>query len=259
MTAAPPKRATSSATLAFGPLSIPVQLFAGTERARVERSEYTKDGEPVGRAPVIKGSDPPELVDYADVIRCVETEHGLVELTDEEIAEVYDLPEKQADIEAFLPLHVMGAGRYMPEQLMQVRPAKGKKRGTFDPAAAKAFALLLKALRQEQAFALVRLNLRGSPAYGALLPTGRMYRLMFDEQVREDLPMPEIDVSAEEVDMVRKLMDVRPHPPELTNEARERLLAYVDEKAREGNTIDRKEDDGDDVDEVMKALREATE
>lgn len=264
MPAAPPKRATASATLSFGPLNIPVQLFSSVEDRTnrfVKRSEYTRDGRPVGRAYMVKDTDPPEIVNQAEVIRCVEAEEGLVELTDDEIKACLDLPEKQADILTFLPLHVMGSGRYMPETLMQVRPAKGKQRGSFDPASAKAFTLLMKAMRQEQVFALIQLNLRGQPSFGALLPTGRLYRLLFDDEVREDLPLPDIDVSMDDVDRVRQIMEVSAEPPELTNEHRDLILTYVDNKAKEGGTIDQQEpaSNDEDVDDLLASLREATQ
>jgi len=259
MRAEAPKRASSSATLTLGPLTIPVSFYTGTEDRNsrfVKRSEYTRDGEPVGRVPCIRGSEPPEVLSNEDVVRCVETEHGLVELTDDEVKEVMNLPEKQASVKTFLPLHTMGAGRYMPEQLIQVRPAKGKQRGTYDPAAAKAFTTLMKAMRQEQVFALVELNLRGQPAYGALLPTGRMYRLLFDDEVREDLPMPDADVSMEDVDMIRQIMDISPEPPELANEYRHLLLTYVEKKAKEGKTVDKQEEPEQSVDDLLADLRD---
>ena len=259
MAAPAPTRSSGSAMLSFGPLTIPVQLFTSVEDTStrfVKRSEYTRKGEPVGRAPIIKGTEPPELVDKEQVVRCVETEHGLVELTDEEVKTVLGVPEKQAEITTFLPLHVMGAGRYMPETLMQVRPAKGKQRGTFDPAAAKAFTTLLKAMRQEQVFALVKLNLRGHPAYGALLPTGRLYRLLFDDEVREDVTFPDVAVSVDDVNMIRKMMDVSAKPPELTNEYRSRLLAYVEKKAQDGHLLQEEPapDEGE-VDDLLAQLR----
>lgn len=263
MPAAAPTRSSGNAMLSFGPLTIPIQLFTSVEDTStrfIKRSEYTRKGEPVGRAPIIKGTEPPEIVDREQVARCVETEHGLVELTDDEVKGVLDLPEKQAEITTFLPLHVMGAGRYMPETLMQVRPAKGKQRGTFDPAAAKAFSTLLKAMRQEQVFALVKLNLRGHPAYGALLPTGRLYRLLFDDEVREDVNFPDIEVSADDVNMIRKMMNVSAKPPELTNDYRPLLLAYVEQKAKDGHLLqERPEPDEEKVDDLLAQLREDME
>lgn len=259
MPAEAPKRSSGSATLSYGPLTIPIQLFSGVEDIHsrfVKRSEYTRDGEPVGRAPIIQGSEPPQLVE-GDVLRCVETEHGLVELTNEEIDSVLNLPEKQAEIVTFIPLHVMGAGYYMPETLMQVRPAKGKQRGTYDPAAAKAFTTLMKAMRQEQVFALTKLNLRGRPAYGALLPTGRLYRLLFDDEVREDLPLPDFEVSASDVALVREIIEVSSKPPTLSNEHRHLILGYVEKKGKEGQTIDQEPVPVEASDDLLAELRAA--
>lgn len=261
MPAPAPSRATNSATLSYGGLlTIPVQLFTSmedTSKRFIKRSEYLRDGQPVGKTPYIKGTEPPEIVDKDDVVRCVETDSGLVELTDAEIKECFGLPEKQAEITTFLPLHVMGSGHYMPESLMQVRPAKGKQKGTFDPAAATAFTTLMKAMRQEQVFALVRLNLGGRPAFGALLPTGRLYRLLFDDEVREDLPMPDFDVSMDDVERIRQIMDVSPKPPALTNEYRQLLVTYVDKKAKEGRTIDKQEVPTENVEDLLGSLRDA--
>lgn len=265
MPADAPRRATSSATLTHGvALNIPVQFFAGAEQRSdrfVKRSEYTRDGRSVGRAPIVRETEPPELADSAEIVRCVETEYGLVELTDDEIKEAMALPEEEAEIITFLPLHVMGSGRYMPESLMQVRPAKGKKRGTYNPAAAKAFTALMKAMRQSQLFALVQLNLRGLPAYGALLPTGRLYRLLFDDEVRADLPLPDVQVTIEDVEHARQAMQVSATPPELTNRHRELLLTYVDKKAKEGGTLNRATtpEPEPDEDALLAKVRDAVE
>lgn len=256
----PPKRATASVTLTFGTSLIPVQLFSGqesTDNRWVKRSEYTRDGRSCGRARVVKDTDPPEIV--TDFVKCVETDEGLVELTDDEIAEALDLPEEEAEILTFLPLHVMGSGRYLPEAILQVRPAKGKQKGSFDPAAAKAFATLMKAMRQKQVFALVQLVLQRRPTYGALLPNGRMYKLMFDDEVRDDRPMPDVNVSMEKVDQVIEAMNISNEPPELTNDHRDLITAYVEKKAKEGQTIDNEETatppDEEEVEDLLANLR----
>lgn len=229
MTAPAPSRATNSATLGFGPMAIPIKIYSGTEDVKFSRSRYWRDGEgnlaKVGNVNVVKDSEPLQTVAFNELVNCVTTEHGLVEVSDQEVKDVLQAANKVADITAFLPLHVLGSGGYIPEGVLQMRPDKGGE---------KPFILLMKALRRLQVFALVELTLRDKTRYVALLPTGRAYTLLFDDEVREDRPLPEANFKDEELEFTIEFVKIKTtdQPPVLENLAVTRLMDYATEKAK---------------------------
>lgn len=236
MSAPAPSRSSGSITLSCALLSIPLSVYTGTEDDGIVRSEYVKDGDEylkVGRLSVVK--DTTTAVSYDDIVKMYETELGLVPLSDAEIADAVGLSNGRAEIVAFHPLALLNAGAYMPAGVMQVRPARrgsGRSR-TPDEGAEKAFALLLRAMRIEGTFALVRLCLRGKESYAALTANGRLLTLRFDSEVREDLPLAQPDLTDEEITMGRMLVAsmLTSDRTELVNVSAERVRAYAKTKA----------------------------
>ena len=230
-----PTRATASLTLGWGLVSIPVSLYAATEgaKAAVERHEYTADGHPVGRQPYDKVTGEPVTADV--VVKMASASTGaLVELTDDELATLTAGPRGSADIEAFVPLLALADGTYVVEGYNQVRPARQKagSRKMENPAAAKAFALLLEAMAANGVAALVKVTLRGPARYAAVLPDGRLALLAWSRQVRPALPLPDVELSEAELQMGRQLVEaVGISTPVLVDEAGEALARYVDDKA----------------------------
>lgn len=236
-----PKRATASMTLSWGMVAIPVQLFSGTEDNAFRRSEYVKkvDGdtvtyEKVGRKPINKETG--EDVDHADVIKAVEVEDGIVEISDEEVEAALGAQNGTAQIVCFIKQQVLFSGNYVLGDLRQLRPAKRKsgKQSVYDPAATQSFALLVAAMRKTASFAIVKVVTRGKPHFAALLPNGDLYTLLFDEEVRERLPMPEIEIEREAVKMGVELieMGMRDDPPTLHDEATTRVIEFAEAKAK---------------------------
>jgi non-homologous end joining protein Ku len=242
MPAPSPKRASASMTLSWGMVAIPVQLFAGTETRGFTRSEYVKtvngDGEvsynKVGRVSVIK--DTGEPVDTEQVIKAVEVADGIVEITDEEVEAAMGAENGTAQVICFLKQSVLFGGGYVLGDLKQLRPAKRKsgKQSIYDPAATQSFALLVAAMRKTASFCVVKVVSRGRPTFYALLPNGDFYSLLFDEEVRERLPMPEVQIEREAVEMGVELitMGMRDTAPALHDEATARIVEYAEAKAR---------------------------
>lgn len=237
-----PKRASASMTLSWGMVAIPVQLFSGTEDSGFSRSEYVKEVDAngdatyhkVGRKPIIKetGAD----VDPELVVKAVEVEDGVVEVTDEEVEQAIGATNGSAQLICFIKQQVLFSGNYVLGDLKQLRPAKRKsgKQSVYDPAATEAFALLVAAMRKTASFAIVKIVTRGKPQFGALLPNGDLYTLLFDEQVRERLPMPEVEIQREAVQMGVELvtMGLRDDPPTLRDDATKRIIEFAEAKAR---------------------------
>ena len=261
-----PKRATASMTLSWGMVAIPVQLFSGTESTGFTRSEYVKsyDGdtvvyEKVGRKPINKETG--EDVNYEDVVKAVEVEDGIVEVSDEEVEAAMGAANGTAQVVCFIKQQVLFSGNYVLGDLRQLRPAKRKsgKQTVYDPAATQSFALLVAAMRRTASFAILKVVTRGKPQFAALLPNGDLYTLLFDEEVRERLPMPEVDIEREAVQMGVELieMGMRDDPPTLHDEATKRIIEFAEAKAKgEATPVTTKTDDAPTVD-LMSQLQAA--
>src|SRR5215471_9171715 len=117
-----PNRASTSFTLSWGLLNIPVSAFAGTEEVRVARKEFTTNGDPVGRAVTNKTTG--DVIDRADVIKKAEASNGVwVELDDAEIAAA-TMERGSAVIESFVL--AKNTPQYLTEGLYQVRAKRVK-------------------------------------------------------------------------------------------------------------------------------------
>lgn len=247
MPAQAPARAKISKTLVHGLVSIEASFYAGAEDSAFQREEYAPDGRKVGRTFTIATDETAlkdventvkvaldaalkddritqaqydratggrfsfvEKIDYGTIIKAVDTEAGLVAVTDAELAGLdlgfTDGETKNAKIVKFLPLSILGTGSYVPESIMQVRPKKEK--GRVNAGYEKAFALLMKGMRSRAVFALVEYVAYNKVKYGALMSTGRMWDLKYDDEVREDLPLPSFDdLDPDEIGMMCNLID----------------------------------------------------
>lgn len=227
-----PGKATTSFTLAFGLMNIPVSVYTGTERTAVTRKEYLfHDGAadssiPIGRVPIRK--DTGEVVESADVSRMAEATSGAwVVLTDDEIAQCTS-PRGLAEVEAFVPLKDLG--NYVVEKADQVRPKREK--GKPLPGAEKALATFLAALKARKCAALVQVALRGPARYALVTPDGWLLYILPTDGVRQPLPLPTTTVKSE-VDMALMLIDtVGLSTPVLHDDTATAVQAFVDDKAK---------------------------
>lgn len=243
-----PSRSSGSFSLGLGMLVIPCSLYSATESHGIKRSEYvsTDDGfHKVGRTQVDKETG--ELVDGSQIVKLFECEDGsLVELTDDEIEAATKAENGTATIEAFIPVEHIGT-TYITDSMYQVRPANRKvgSKSKPDANAVKAFSVLTSAMAERGVFALIQLTSRGKPKYAALLPDGRMFNLLFTDEVRDERPFPEAEPSEAELAMGLQLVDavLKTEPIELIDTATEKVLEYATAKAA-GNapiTVEHKE------------------
>ncbi len=226
-----PTRAHTSFTLSWGLMSIPVSVYTGTQATRVARSEFVQVDEqwiPVGRSPIRK--DTGEVIDTADVVRRAEASNGAwVELTDDEIADATSIVRGQGTIECFIP--VKNVGRYLAEGQAQIRPQMTK--GKANPAAEKAFALLLKAMKGRKVVALVRVALRGPARYGLLNSEGVLTLVYTADQIREHRSFNVASLSDPEIAMAEALIDaVGVDTPLLVDTNAPLVQQFVDGKAK---------------------------
>lgn len=229
-TAPAPSRATTSITIAWGLISLPVSVFTGTEETRVARKEFIKIGDalvPVGRAAIRK--DTGEVIDNADVVRMAQASSGeFVVLTDDEIASCTS-PRGQAEIVSFVPIKNVAAN-YLAENQAQVRPQTVK--GKSNPATDKAFTLLLQAMSKRKVVALIKVAMRGPARFALLDSTGTLTMIRTADQVREARPMPDSNIAKAELDMALMLIDsVGVDTPVLTDDTAPVVAKFVESKA----------------------------
>lgn len=227
-TAPAPVRSTTSFTLSFGLLNIPLSVYTGTESTRVSRKEFF-NGDPtieVGRSPIRK--DTGEVIHQTDVVRMAQADSGAwVTLTDEEIAACTS-PRGVAEVVAFVP--VKEVGQYLTENVQQVRPKSEK--GKVNPAADRAFGLLTTAMAKRKVMALVKVAMRGPARYALLDAKGNLFLVYTADAVRETVALNEHKFDAKEVDLAMSLIDaVGVSAPLLTDDTAPMVQSFVNDKA----------------------------
>lgn len=244
--AAAPKRSTKTLHLSFGPIPITCSIFTGSEGVGVKRSEFVlRDGEyhPVGRKPYDKVTN--EDVDQSDIHRLISTENGLVEVSDEEVETFVDFAAETAEVVQFLPLNLLANGHYVTSSVYQLRPQlikRGREKVPNAPVE-RAFGLLLHAMRKTGTFALIKFSFRGAPRYGALISSGRLYTLMYDEEIREDLPLPDFEPTEKELSLVTQIVQAQTskEPIDVNDTFSAKIHEYALEKAKTGESVAPKE------------------
>lgn len=245
--APPPVRATASFTLQWGLVPVKIRLFTAFEDTNpVKRSLYTKTGNKVGQPKVDTVTGKP--VTGEDIQSMVEIDGKLVELTDEEMAEVtsdFDIDRQAVNI-TFVPLDTIGT-RYQVEKTYQARSGMTQtpKRAVADPQADKAFALLLQSMAKKKVACLFRASLKGPARWAALTPDGKVNFLYYFGEVRQDKEWPDVTISKVEAAQGLELIDlVGVTTPDLIDERGAALVAFLEKKLKSGKGIDRKDDTG---------------
>lgn len=226
-------------TVGFGIVQIPLTIYAGTDAgAKVKRNMFTTDGNPIGNMRYDKATGEPY---EGEVVKKVTIDATtVVDLTDEEVAAVTGgIVADTGTIETFVPLSALGS-TYIVTAVNQVRPQLLQKAGRKfpNPGAERSFVLLCEAMAEAGVAGLVKVAMRGPARYFALTPDGRLLALAFAEEVRADLPMPDVELTDDERAMAQQLIAaVGTDTPVLADEAGVKLMAYVEAKAAGGDTI----------------------
>lgn len=236
-----PSRSTATFTVMFGMVPVPIRLFTPTqENETTKRKLYTQDDNPISRPNT--DSVTGQVVPQDQCKKMVDVNGELVELSDDEIASITS---GQAVDKGFVPIITLIPAetlndRYKVSKWYQARPQMrqvGKKRQA-DPVANQAYSLFIQALQAENVAALVRVGIRSSARYGAIAPDGNFYFLHFDEEVRGEVDFPEGEVSDNELEMARKMLDqIGVGTPNLVDEAAAEIEKYVLAKAAGTATI----------------------
>ncbi|NUS02025.1 MAG: hypothetical protein HOV97_05615 [Nonomuraea sp.] len=275
--AAPSNRAYEHCTLSFGLITLPLSVYTGVVSDHgIKRGMFTSapvmesvvddetgevvekqkivtitkdDGtteeqpvfedHPVGYGNIDKVTG--ELVPPGQaVIKKVATEYGHVYVEDHEIESLFSVPPKTITVKEFQPQHLFYQGNYVPRSLyhVQVTPTKIGSRKVPNETAERNLAVILAAMRAHNAMAVVEFTTRGVPKPGVLLPNGTLWLVYHTDELREQKPLPDIDVPREVADAAFKQY-LEPlwgeEPLDLTDERTNLIQNFADDKAREGD------------------------
>lgn len=259
MTKAPTSlRATDHVTLTFGLISVPVAIYGGEvsdhgiarKQFRVvpqtgpdgavltdDQGNPLTEDHPAGVMPYDKITGEP--IDRSEVVRKIATEYGFVFVEDSEIEQLFEISPKTLVVKAFQPQHLFYAGHYVPKALYYLVADKmvvGKKKVVNKPAQTN-LALVLKAMKEEGALALVELTSRGIPKPAVLLPNGTLWVVHHEDALREAPELPEIDLDPALVGLGRQLVrqQWKDDVQDLTDLRSALIQNFADEKAKAGD------------------------
>lgn len=248
-----------SATVSFGLVSVPVQLFAaGESKAAISFNMlHKKDGARLKQQYVC--SKDGEKVERTDTIKGFEFQKGqYVTFTTEELKALEERGTGAIEIKEFLPAEQVD--RIYLDRTYFLGPDKGGER---------AYKLLAEALEKTKRVAIGQYAARGKqylimvrPMKGGLA----MEQLRYADEIRTiaEVPIPKVEVKKPELDLAVKLIDQAAseefHPEKYKDNVRERMQEQIDRKV-EGKQITEEPEEAPKakVLDLMQALRQSLE
>jgi DNA end-binding protein Ku len=225
-------RAIWSGAISFGLVNVPVKLYSATSPKTVRFHQLSsKTGARIRQKRVDPATG--EEVPYEDIVKGYEiTPDHYVTITTEELDALDPKATKTIDIEEFVDLEEIDPIYY--DHSYYIAPATG---------GAKAYRLLLDAMRESGKVGIGRVVLRSKQQLCALRPTGEVLTLttmLFGDEVLPADRLDEIDSLAEadatdrELAMARQLIEslsAEFEPTKFHDEYRERVLELIERKA----------------------------
>lgn len=224
-------------TLVFGMVSIPVALHRAVAEKRVHfRELHDEDGGRIRRAAVCARDGQP--VERAHIVHGYEIERGrYVQILPAELAALDPPASRAIEIQSFVDPGEVDPTLY--DRTYYLAPGEG---------AARAYALLMEAMKARRLYAVARVVLRARRRLALVRPAGPPSRpasalaltlLDFADEVRptaelEGLPGPEVLLGDREIDLALRLVEVnteRFHAERYHDDHRERVLDLVRRKA----------------------------
>jgi len=225
-------RAIWTGAISFGLVNVPVKLYAATSPKAVRFHQLSsKTGGRIRQKRV--DSTTGDEVPFEEIVKGYEiTPDRYVVITPEELETLDPKATKTIDVEDFVDLVEIDPIYF--DHSYYVAPA---------PGGAKAYRLLLEAMREAGKVALCRIVLRSKQHLCALRPTGDVLTLstmLFGDEVLAPDRLDELDSVAEteaserELAMARQLIDSLSsdfEPSKYRDEYRDRVLALIERKA----------------------------
>jgi DNA end-binding protein Ku len=221
-----------SGAISFGLVNVPIKLYSAVSRKTVRFNQLNKD---TGNRIQQKRVDPDtgEEVTYDQIVKGYElTKDRYVVITPEELDALDPEKTRTIDIEDFVDLDEIDPVYY--DHPYYLVPDKG---------AAKAYGLLLGAMKESEKVAIARVVIRSKEQLVAIRPAGdilMMETMLFHDEVVpsddiEDLPdAQEIKASDRELKMAQQLIDSLSsefEPERYHDEYREKVLELIERKA----------------------------
>lgn len=254
--------------ISFGLVEIPVSVVSATTKNDLSfRQLDGRDHAPVGYKRVNKNTG--EEVPYDQIVKGYELDDAsYVILTKDEINDAYPNSTSTIDIFAFVDLDKIDL-RYFDTPYYLIPGGKKKH--------PKAYALLRETLREQNKTALAKVVLRTRQYLAAVHPEDDalvMQTLRFAHEVRDfsDLELPsrdldELGVSDQErmlAEMLVQNLAADFTPEEYRDDYRDKVLAYIEKKAKEGDVAAKELAEGaaepaGDVVDIMELLKKSVE
>ncbi len=221
-----------SGAISFGLVNVPIKLYSAVSRKTVRFNQLNKD---TGNRIQQKRVDPEtgDEVGYDQIVKGYElTKDRYVVVTPEELDALDPERTRTIDIEDFVDLDEIDPVYY--DHPYYLVPDKG---------AAKAYGLLLGAMKESGKVAIARVVIRSKEQLVAIRPAGEvlmMETMLFHDEVVpsddiEDLPdAQEIKASDRELKMAQQLIDSLSsefEPERYHDEYREKVLELIERKA----------------------------
>ena len=252
-----PARPISSATLSFGLVSVPIQLYSSSEaKASISFNWLHKEcGSRLKQQYVCKQDG--KVVENDDRVKGYEFAKGqFVTFSKDELKALEQERSESIEVTEFVPAGQVD--RVWLDKVYYLGPDKG---------GARAYRLLSKALEETELSALGRYSARGKqylvlirPKDGGLV----MEQLYYADEVRafDEVPQGEGEVKAEELKLatqfIKQLATERFEPKKYEDEVRKRTLAQIEQKV-EGKEITAvpEEEPKTQISDLMEALKKS--
>jgi DNA end-binding protein Ku len=250
-----PARAIGSATIAFGLISVPVDLYSSNEsKTRISFNMMHKECGSRLKQQYICPKDG-KVVTQADTVKGYEfSKDSYVLFTPEEIKSLEEKATNMIDIVEFVP--VSAVRREFIEKVYYVGAGKGGDR---------AYGLLTAALAESGLAALGQYAVRGQQHLALVRAEGNMLmleQLRYEDEVKpaSDVPVPSGAVKPQEVAMAKMLIDNMKTdefiPSKYRDTVRDRVLEAITRKVQgEDITQDVVEVKEEKVVDLMEALK----
>jgi len=248
-----------SATVSFGLVSVPVQLFAaGESKAAISFNLLHKtDGSRLKQQYICVKDG--EKVERSDMVKGYEFQKGqYVSFTNEELKALEERGTGAIEIKEFLPAEQVD--RIWLDRTYYLGPDKGGER---------AYTLLAEALAQTKRVAIGQYAARGKQYLIMVRPMdGRlvMEQLRYADEIRSiaEVPVPKADVKKPELDLAVKLIDQAAteqfEPKKYKDNVRDRMQEQIDRKVEGKQIIEEPEAaPKTKVLDLMQALRQSLE
>ena len=258
-------RALWKGAITFGLVNVPIKLYPATEDHDISLHQvHDADG---GRIRYQRRCEVcGKVVEYANIDKAYAEGKTTVVLTDEDLKSLPEERSHEIEVVEFVPSEQIDEIRFDRSYFLE--PEKQ---------AAKAYALLRRALEETDRTAIVQFSLRQKTRLGALRSRGKvlmLQSLLWDDEVREaDFPnlKDDVRVSSQELKMASSLignMSADFTPDKFSDEYQDQLRQLIAAKLEQGDAVDTAatfgeegEDQADrgEVVDLMEALRRSVE